>query len=58
MAEKDWLPDQLFTIQNLCKIAELLIAQDRRELLPTVLEFLLEESQKVVDENCIREGEQ
>ena len=50
---KDWLPEQLQTIKNLCDTALLLIAHNRRELLPTILEVLYEQAQIVVDEECV-----
>lgn len=49
----EWLPEQLKTIRNLCLTAEVLIKENRDELLPTILEFLLEEAQNIVDENCV-----
>ena len=50
---KDWLPEQLKTIRNLTEIADILIKNRRKELLPTVLELMLVECQQVVDENCV-----
>ena len=55
---KDWLPEQLQTIMNLVAVAQILLAQHRREYLPTVLEILFEQVQDVVDETCVeREGD-
>ena len=54
----EWLPEQLKTIRNLCDISLLLLEQriDKRQtLLPTVLELLYEEAQKIVLENCVVE---
>lgn len=50
---KDWLPEQLKTIRNLTEIADILIKNRKKELLPTVLELMLVECQQVVDENCV-----
>ena len=49
----EWLLEQIRTIENLCKIATLLIACNRQELLPTVLELILFEAQEIVDQNCV-----
>lgn len=51
--EKDWLPEQLKTVKNLCDTALLLIEHNRRELLPTVLELLHEQSQTIIDKECV-----
>lgn len=50
----DWLPEQLKTSRNLIEIALLLINTGNRDLLPTILEFLYEQVQQIVDENCIK----
>jgi len=50
---KDWLPEQLKTIRSLTEVADILIEQKKRHLLPTILELLLIEAQQVVDENCV-----
>jgi hypothetical protein len=48
-----WLSEQLKTIRNLTEIADILIAQKRKQLLPTILELMLIEAQQIVDENCV-----
>jgi len=50
---EDWLPDQLRTCRNLLDIALLLVEVDKRELLPTVLELLKIETDKIVEESCV-----
>ena len=53
MSEIDWLPEQLKTTKNLCDVALLLLEQriDKRQtLLPTILEFLYEQCQQIIDE--------
>lgn len=54
MAEIDWLPEQLKTSGNLIDIALLLIETGNRHLLATVLELLFEQTQTIVDENCVK----
>lgn len=57
LMDKDWLPEQLKTTKNLCDIALLLLEQriDKRQtLLPTILEFLYEQVQQILDEQCIK----
>ena len=49
----DYLSEQLKTIINLCLISELLIENDRRDLLPTMLEWMLIETQQLVDDYCV-----
>ena len=51
--DKDWLPDQLQTSINLIRTALLVIECERRDLLPTILEFLYEMVQQIMDENCV-----
>jgi len=41
------------TAHNLTETALVLIEADRRELLPTVNEFLFETTQKIVDGFCV-----
>jgi hypothetical protein len=53
----EWLPEQLGTIRNLTDISFILINIGRNELLPTILELMLEEIQQVVDEQCVKETE-
>ena len=57
MAE-DWLVEHLKTIKNLCQIALLLRGRGRNELLPTILEFLYQEAQEIIDENCIEDEQE
>jgi hypothetical protein len=52
---KDYLPEQLKTIQNLTHIA-LMVYEKNRNLVPTVLELLYQEVQTVIDENCVVEN--
>ena len=49
-----WLSEQLRTIKNLCDTAQLLIDEDKPQLLPTILELLQVEIQQVVEENCVK----
>lgn len=51
----DWLPEQLKTSRNLIDIALLLIETGNRHLLATVLELLHEQTQTIIDENCIKD---
>jgi len=51
-----WLTEQLKTTRNLCDCALLIIDAGQRQLLPTVLELLHEETQKIIYENCIDES--
>jgi len=53
MSEPDWLSEQIKTCKNLCLVAELLIEQERRELLPTVCELLFVEAQTINDDYCV-----
>ena len=50
-----WLPDQLETIKKLCDISLALIHAETYDLLATPLEYLYEEAQRIIDENCIVE---
>lgn len=54
MTTKDWLPEQLKTSRNLIEVALLLIRTGNKDLLPTILELLLEQIQVIVEENCIK----
>ena len=49
----NYLAEQLKTARNLIAIAFILIENERKELLPTVLEVLLLECQNIVDEHCV-----
>ena len=55
MTKKDWLPEQLKTTKNLCDTA-LLILENDKTLLPTILELLYEQVQDILDEQCIKES--
>ena len=48
-----WLEEQLKTTRNLCDVALLLIHTGNTKLLPTILELLYQETQQIVDENCV-----
>ena len=48
-----WVSEQLKTIENLCEVAQILIDNNKTELLPTVLELLQLETQQIVEENCV-----
>lgn len=50
-----WLPEQLKTCINLCRIAQILIDGGYERYLPTVLELLYQETQQIIDDNCIKE---
>jgi len=49
----NYLSEQLKTITNLCKIAQMLIDNNEPELLPTILELMQLEIQDVIEENCV-----
>jgi len=51
--EDYYLREQVKTIKNLCDIALVLQNVGRNELMPTVLELILVESQDLVDSNCV-----
>lgn len=51
----EWLSEQLKTIRNLTLISELLIEHQKEELLPTVLEYMFEECQDIIRDNCVKE---
>ena len=53
MSEKDWLDEQIKTIRNLCDIAMLVKVAGKTELLPTVLELMYLQCQRLIDENCL-----
>jgi len=53
MMDKDWLPEQLKTSRNLIDIALLLFDTGNKHLLPTTLEFLYEQVQAILDEQCV-----
>ena len=49
----EWLPEQLKTTSKLVEIAQLVILNEREDLLPTVLEFMFETVQQINDESCV-----
>ena len=49
----EWLGEQLRTVQRLCETALILLEIKREDLLPTILEIILEQVQQIVDNNCI-----
>ena len=49
------LKDELESIQNRCEIALLLIETGHTYLLPTILEYIFEGAQSLVDSHCIKE---
>jgi len=49
------LQDLMFTIRNATKIADVLINTGNEALLPTILEYIFENSQVVIDSYCIKE---
>ena len=51
----EWLGEQLRTVQRLCETALILLEIKREDLLPTILEIILEQAQQMVDDNCIIE---
>lgn len=53
MQEQEGLVEQLKTIVNLGLVAQLLIKEKHRELLPTILEFLFQEAQSIMDSHCV-----
>ena len=53
MAEQDFLEEQLKTINNLTQIGILLRISKQNELLPTILELILQEAQQLVDDYCV-----
>jgi hypothetical protein len=52
-----WLEEQLKTTRNLCDTALILIHTNNQKLLPTILETLYEQTQQIVDENCVMKDE-
>ena len=52
----DYLLESVKTVENLCIISKILIEVERRELLPTVLEFLHQETQHIIDDYCVVES--
>jgi len=54
---QDYQLGAIKTVRNLCNIALILIVDERRYLLPTVLELMHLETQDLIDEYCI-EGEE
>ena len=54
---RDYLIEQVKTIRNLCDIAILLREGERNDLLPTILELILMESQQLVENYCIIDKE-
>lgn len=53
------LTDLLYTIRNATKIADKLIERlpqepENKDLLPTILEYIFENSQKILDEYCVK----
>ena len=53
MGEQDFLEEQLKTINNLTQIGILLRISKQNELLPTILELILQEAQQLVDDYCV-----
>ena len=53
MEINNWTIEQIKTIRNLCDISLIIIRVGKEELLPTLLEKMLEEVQGLVDEVCI-----
>jgi len=51
----DELKDELESIQNRCEIALVLIETDCTSLLPTILEYIFEGAQFLIDSHCIKE---
>lgn len=51
----DELKDELESIQNRCEIALLIIETGHTYLLPTILEYIFEGAQSIIDEKCIKE---
>ena len=49
----DELKDLLDSIRNKVRIAEILIQRKDTHLLPTILECLYEDAQKIIDDYCI-----
>lgn len=50
-----WLIEQLQTITNLTDVAQILIALNREDLLPTILELIHKEAQDITDTYCVVE---
>lgn len=56
MDDMHWLKESLKTISNLSTTAQILIALDCPELLPTILELMKIELDNIVDEHCVKRG--
>ena len=53
MSREDWRVEQIKTVRNLCDISMLLIELGKPNLLPTCLEYMFEECQKLLDAHCV-----
>ncbi len=52
--ERHWLREYLKTTRNLCDVALIVLEHDD-ELMPTVLELMHVETQRLIDDYCIKE---
>lgn len=57
LIKKDYLYEAVKTVRNLCNVAEILIETNHRELLPTVLELMHQETQEIALEYCVKSEE-
>ncbi len=55
--ERHWLREYLKTTRNLCDVALIVLEQGKDELLPTLLELMHVETQRLIDDYCIVEKE-
>ena len=53
--ERHWLREYLKTTRNLCDVSLIVLEQGRDELMPTVLELLYVETQRLIDDYCVKE---
>lgn len=53
--ERHWLNEALKTTRNLCDVSLMVLEQDKEELLPTLLELLHVETQRLIDDYCVED---
>jgi len=53
LAKANWMEESIKTVNNLCLISLILIDANRRELLPTVIELMHMETQRLIDDYCV-----
>ncbi len=53
--ERHWLREYLKTTRNLCNVALIVLEQGKDDLMPTVLELMHVETQRLVDDYCVED---